>query len=133
MSSEEKLNRIRFLPRARKSAKRVHFQRLDELRRVLVQLNEFALLCSEGSLGEFPERWLAKRNIDYVPHDGKDAKQKFGRTAKDDICGRSVDISPHIRIGGSGKQILRIHVAWCEREKKLLIGEVVQHMPYKSA
>ena len=123
---------LRFLPSALESAGISPFQHLDRLHDCIVALSEYGIALARGPLGVPPKSWFAQRTVDYVAHEGQQARDKYGRSWRDDQCNEVVEMPAHIRLGAGGnrdpKDILRIHMAWCDKEGLLLIGHVGRHL-----
>lgn len=124
---------MRFLETAYESAKKSPYQRFDVLEQTIMAISECGVLRAKGSLGQTLESWFQENHkVDYRPRESETTGRKHPRIWRDDECGNELNMEEHITLGGGGnrdpKNVLRIHMAWCDKEKLWVIGHVGRHL-----
>ena len=121
------LSRVRFLSNVIKDAEDIHFQRPEEIYRVLAAINECGEKRSIGSLGMSVEAWLKERGVSYVPRESETTMGMYGdmREFIDDRAGKTVLMESHIKLGGNS---FRIHLHWDAGNSQWLIGYMGSHL-----
>ena len=127
-----KFDRIRFFPRSVELARASEFPRPSELYNAFESLNECAIQRIDNNLGKDVKEWLRDQGIDYSPRESDTTMGKYGkqRTFYDQEKKRSVEMQPHLKLGGGlgEHNQLRIHVFWDENEAEWLIGYIGRHL-----
>ena len=123
---------LRFLRSAYDSAEDSPYQHLHLLDPVIRAISECGVSRARGPLGETVERWFTNRNVEYSPHESEATNRLYPRIWTDDNCGGDINLEEHIKLGAGGnrdpKDVLRIHMAWCEDEGVWLIGHCGEHL-----
>ena len=125
------LTRVRFLPNVVKNAEDIHFQRPEEIYRVLEAINDCGEKRSVGPLGIGVEAWLKERGVTYVPRESETTMGMYGDTREffDDQAGKTVKMESHIKLNGNS---FRIHLNWDDDNSEWLIGYMGPHLPTAS-
>lgn len=128
---------LRFLKSAHESAEKSPYRHLHLLTPALKAISECGVERAKGSLGMTVENWFAQQEVDYKPHESASTNKRHPRIERDDTCDMDLNMEEHIALGGGSnrdpKDVLRIHMAWCEKEKLWLIGHVGQHLDVASS
>ena len=129
------LPNIRFLQSAFDSAESSPYQHLNLLDAALRAVSECGVARATGPLGMTVEQWFRQEPegpIDYKPRESGQTNTRHPRIWEDDRCGQELNMQEHIALGGGGardpKDVLRIHMAWCENERAWVIGHVGRHL-----
>ncbi len=129
----QRLPNLRLLDSAFESSLRSPFERLGALREALEAISECGELRSRsGSVGKNLEAWFRQKGVTYKPHESEQTNIRHPRLFYDNHCERELNMEEHIAFGGGGtrdeRHVLRIHMAWCEKEKVWVIGHVGRHL-----
>lgn len=128
----QNLSGLRYLDGVSLTAADSNFAHLDSLERALQTISECGIARANGPLGMTPEAWFKEHGVDYRPHESEETNRRFARVYRDGECGIDLDMEKHIALGGGGnrdpKDVIRIHMAWCDREKLWVIGHVGRHL-----
>ena len=63
-------------------------------------------------------------------HEGQRTNQnpKLAKLRKDEYLGRTIDITPHLKVGTKKPKLLRIHFCVDQDSKKIVVGHVGDHL-----
>ncbi len=126
------LDGLRLLESAFRSANRSPYVHLESLQKALRAISECGIAKAKGSLDGDLRGWFKSHGVDYRPHESESTNRREPRIWTDDQCGKDLGMEEHIALGGGGnrdpKDVLRIHMAWCDKEKLWIIGHVGRHL-----
>lgn len=126
-------DRIIFADEAFKSAEAFrNFQIPDRawemLRHIATTL--YDLKFGEQKTGDIASQFQNISGFEYAKTEGKQSKADSSICAsrKINVNGKDYEIWPHIKWGSKPPKTLRVHFAFCEETKKIVIGYVGEHM-----
>jgi len=105
-------------------------QSVNECWKMLIALHDtmHPLKFEEGRLdeGEFKDR----TGIDYAKTEGKQTKSNGRLVAmrKFDYEGQQHEMWSHLKFGTKGDKVLRVHFAFDEKNKRIIVGHIGRHM-----
>lgn len=100
----------------------------DMLQHVATTL--YDLKFGDGEPGDIASQFQHASGFEYAKTEGKQSKADASICASRQITvnGKKYEIWPHIKWGTKPPKTLRIHFAFCEDSKKIVIGYVGEHM-----
>ena len=126
--NSQNLPGLRYLDSVSISVADSNFAHVISLDRVLKAISECGTARAKGPLGVNVETWFKQRGVDYRPHESEQTNIRHPRVYRDGKCGVDLDMQEHIALGAGGnrdpKDVLRIHMAWCENKNVRNIGHV---------
>jgi len=100
---------------------------------MLVAMHEYLhpLKFSDGDSKDLERAFKEKSRYELAMSEGKMTKNdsKLMRLRELQHDGREFDITPHLKHGNQEPKLVRIHFAFDEREKKIVIGHIGKHIP----
>lgn len=104
----------------------------NEAWQMLLHLNEtLHPLKFEGEENDFEKAFKAKTGFDLAMTEGKMTKDdgKLMRLRKLQYGDQEYDITPHVKHGNQEPKLVRIHFAFDEAKRKIVVGHIGRHIP----